>query len=74
MTPPFGLIQFKGDKVLPILQGQCTQMVNNLSEGCAPLLAFCDPKGRMYGSGRLVIHQVSLIDHTRDQSEAMSPD
>ena len=72
MTPPFGLIQFKGDKVLPILQGQCTQMVNNLSEGCAPLLAFCDPKGRMYGSGRLVIHQgvISLITPT-DQSEAM---
>ena len=72
MTSPFGLIQFKGDKALPVLQGQCTQMVNDLSEGCAPLLAFCDPKGRMYGSGRLVIHLgiVSLITPT-DQSEAM---
>ena len=72
MTSPFGLIQFKGDKALPVLQGQCTQMVTNLSEGYAPLLAFCDPKGRMYGSGRLVIHQgiVSLITPI-DQSEAI---
>lgn len=72
MTSPFGLIQFRGDNALPVLQGQCTQMVNNLSEGHAPLLAFCDPKGRMYGSGRLVVHQgiVSLITPT-DQSEAI---
>ena len=51
MTSPFGLIQFQGDNALPVLQAQCTQMVNNLSEGYAPLLAFCDLKGRMYGSG-----------------------
>lgn len=72
MNSPFGLIQFKGDKALPVLQGQCTQMVNNLSEGYAPLLAFCDPKGRMYGSGRLIIYRgiVSLITPI-DQSEAI---
>ena len=72
MTSPFGLIQFTGDKALSVLQGQCTQMVTDLDEGRAPLLAFCDPKGRMYGSGRLVVHQhkVSMITPV-DQSEAM---
>ena len=72
MNSPFGLIQFKGDKALPVLQGQCTQMVSSLSEGYGPLLAFCDAKGRMYGSGRLIIHQgiVSLITPV-DQSEAI---
>jgi len=72
MTSPFGLIQFTGDKALSVLQGQCTQMVTNLGEGCAPLLAFCDPKGRMFGSGRLIVHQhmVSMITPL-DQSEAM---
>jgi folate-binding protein YgfZ len=72
MTSPFGLIQFTGDKALSVLQGQCTQMVTDLGEGCAPLLAFCDPKGRMFGSGRLIVHQhmVSMITPL-DQSEAM---
>ena len=72
MTSPFGLIQFTGDKALSVLQGQCTQMVTDLGEGCAPLLAFCDPKGRMFGSGRLVTHQnvVSMIAPS-DQSDAM---
>ena len=72
MNSPFGLIQFKGDKALPALHSQCTQMVNNLTEGYAPLIAFCDSKGRMYGSGRLVIHQgiVSLITPI-DQSKAV---
>jgi folate-binding protein YgfZ len=72
MTSPFGLIQFTGDKALSVLQGQCTQMVTDLVEGCAPLLAFCDPKGRMFGSGRLIVHQhmVSMITPL-DQSEAM---
>jgi folate-binding protein YgfZ len=72
MTSPFGLIQFTGDKALSVLQGQCTQMVTDLDEGHAPLLAFCDPKGRMFGSGRLVTHQhvVSMITPL-DQSEAI---
>ena len=72
MNSPFGLIQFKGDKALPALHSQCTQMVSDLTEGYAPLIAFCDSKGRMYGSGRLVIHQgiVSLITPI-DQSEAI---
>ena len=72
MTSPFGLIQFTGDKALSVLQGQCTQMVTDLGEGRAPLLAFCDPKGRMFGSGRLVVHQhmVSMITPL-DQSKAM---
>jgi folate-binding protein YgfZ len=72
MTSPFGLIQFTSDKALSVLQGQCTQTVTDLGEGCAPLLAFCDPKGRMFGSGRLVVHQhmVSMITPL-DQSEAM---
>ena len=72
MTSPFGLIQFTGDKALSVLQGQCTQMVTDLGEGRAPLLAFCDPKGRMFGSGRLVVHQhmVSMISPL-DQSETM---
>jgi folate-binding protein YgfZ len=72
MTSPFGLIQFTGEKALSVLQGQCTQMVTDLGEGCAPLLAFCDPKGRMFGSGRLIVHQhmVSMITPL-DQSEAM---
>ena len=72
MNSPFGLIQFKGDKALLALHGQCTQMVSNLSEGYAPLVAFCDPRGRMYGSGRLIIHQgiVSLITPI-DQAEAI---
>jgi folate-binding protein YgfZ len=72
MTSPFGLIQFTGDKALSVLQGQCTQTVTDLGEGCAPLLAFCDPKGRMFGSGRLIVHQhmVSMITPL-DQSEAM---
>ena len=72
MNSPFGLIQFTGDKTLSVLQGQCTQMVTDLGKGSAPLLAFCDPKGRMYGSGRLVFHHnvVSMIAPL-DQSEAM---
>ena len=72
MTATFGLIRFSGDKTLSVIQGQCTQMVTNLTEGSSPLLAFCDPKGRMYGSGRLVIHQntVSMITPI-DQSEMM---
>jgi len=72
MTSPFGLIQFTGDKALSVLQGQCTQMVTDLDEGHAPLLAFCDPKGRMFGSGRLVTHQnvVSMVA-PMDQSDVM---
>ena len=72
MTATFGLIRFSGDKTLSVIQGQSTQMVTNLTEGSSPLLAFCDPKGRMYGSGRLVIHQntVSMITPI-DQSEMM---
>lgn len=72
MTSPFGLIQFTGDKALSVLQGQCTQKVTDLGEGNAPLLAFCDPKGRMYGSGRLVLHSniVSMITPT-DQADAV---
>ena len=68
MNSPFGLIQFKGDKALPVLQGQCTQMVSDLSEGYAPLIAFCDPKGRMYGSGRLIIHQGIVESHNTHRS------
>jgi folate-binding protein YgfZ len=72
MTSPFGLVQFTGDKALSVLQGQCTQMVTDLGERSAPLLAFSDPKGRMYGSGRLVVHHhaVSMITPL-DQSDAM---
>ena len=72
MTSPFGLIQFTGDKALSVLQGQCTQTVTDLDEGHAPLLAFCDPKGRMYGSGRLVLHdnKVSMITPI-DQADAL---
>ena len=54
MNSPFGLIQFKGEQTLKLLQGQCTQMVTNLNAEHAPLIAFCDPRGRMFGSGRLL--------------------
>ena len=72
MMTPFILLQFSGEKTLIVLQGQCTQLVSDLSEGHAPLLAFCDPKGRMFGSGRLVLHQgvVSLIT-PRDQATTL---
>ncbi|MBU26322.1 MAG: hypothetical protein CMD99_09895 [Gammaproteobacteria bacterium] len=63
MTSPFGLIQFDGDKTLQALQGQCTQSVTSLTSAEALLVAFCDPKGRMYGSGRLLQYEgiISLI-------------
>ena len=72
MTPPFSLIQFEGDKTLEALQGQCTQAVTGLTDSEAILIAFCDPKGRMYGSGRLLKHQgiISLITPL-DQAEAL---
>lgn len=72
MNSPFGLIQFKGDQTLKVLQGQCTQMVTNLTPEHAPLVAFCDPKGRMFGSGRLLQYNnlVSLITPI-DQSDAL---
>jgi folate-binding protein YgfZ len=72
MNSPFGLIQFKGDQTLKVLQGQCTQKVTELSSEHAPLIAFCDPKGRMFGSGRLLQHNnlVSLIT-PMDQSDAL---
>ena len=40
MTATFGLIRFSGDKTLSVIQGQCTQMVTNLTEGSSPLLLF----------------------------------
>ena len=63
MTPGFSLIQFEGEKTLQALQGQCTQAVTGSTDANALLVAFCDPKGRMYGSGRLLNHQgiISLI-------------
>ena len=72
MTPLFSLIQFEGDKTLEALQGQCTQAVTSLTDSEAILIAFCDPKGRMYGSGRLLKHQgiISLITPF-DQAELL---
>lgn len=72
MTPPFSLIQFEGEKTLQVLQGQCTQAVTGLTDTEALLVAFCDPKGRMYGSGRLLKHQgiISLITPL-DQAEVL---
>ena len=72
MTSPFCLIQFEGDKTLQTLQGQCTQAVTGLTDADALLVAFCDPKGRMYGSGRLLNHQgiISLITPL-DQAEIL---
>jgi len=72
MTSLFSLIQFEGDKTLEALQGQCTQAVTGLTDSEAKLIAFCDPKGRMYGSGRLLKHQgkISLITPL-DQAEAL---
>ena len=72
MTSPFSLIQFEGEKTLQVLQGQCTQAVTRLTDTEALLVAFCDPKGRMYGSGRLLKHQgiISLITPL-DQAEVL---
>lgn len=72
MNSPFGLIQFKGDQTLKVLQGQCTQMVTSLNAEHSPLIAFCDRKGRMFGSGRLLQYNnlISLITPT-DQSDAL---
>ena len=72
MTSPFCLIQFEGDKTLQALQGQCTQAVTGLTDADALLVAFCDSKGRMYGSGRLLNHQgiISLITPL-DQAEIL---
>jgi len=72
MNSPFGLIQFKGDQTLKVLQGQCTQMVTNLNAEHAPLIAFCDPRGRMFGSGRLLKYNnvISFITPI-DQADAM---
>jgi folate-binding protein YgfZ len=72
MNSPFGLIQFKGDQTLKVLQGQCTQMVIGFNAKHAPLIAFCDPKGRMFGSGRLLQYNnlVSLITPI-DQSDVL---
>ena len=72
MNSPFGLIQFQGDQTLKVLQGQCTQMVTDLNPEHAPLIAFCDPKGRMFGSGRLLQYNnvISLITPI-DQSDVL---
>lgn len=72
MNSPFGLIQFTGDLTLKVLQGQCTQMVTDVNIERAPLIAFCDPKGRMFGSGRLLQYNnvISLISPI-DQSDAL---
>lgn len=51
----FIVIAFQGDRVLTALNGQSTQALTELSETHAPLAAFCDPKGRMIGSGRFML-------------------
>ena len=53
--PTFRVIAFSGDQVIKALNGQSTQALTEISDAFAPLGAFCDPKGRMIGSGRFVL-------------------
>ena len=68
MISPFICIEFDGDKAFDVINGQSTQVAPALPDENAPLAAFCDPKGRMFGSGRLlVIDRVLHFITPRDQ-------
>lgn len=56
-------IEFMGANALTALNGQATQDLTQVTTEQAALTAFCDPKGRMVGSGRLCLFEdrVALI-------------
>lgn len=69
---PFVCIEFQGDGARKALHGQCTQDLVSLSEDQARLAAFCNPKGRMLGAGRMLALADRLILITaQDQAEAL---
>jgi len=69
---PFVCIEFVGDGALRALHGQCTQDLLQIATNTARLGAFCNPKGRMLGSGRFVRTPDRLLMVTAaDQSDAL---
>ena len=78
MISPFICIEFNGDKAFDVINGQSTQVAPAPKEKNAPLAAFCDPKGRMFGSGRLlvidrVLHFITPLDQVDFLLQQLSP-
>lgn len=71
-STPFVCIEFHGDGARRALHGQCTQDLVSLTESDARLAAFCNPKGRMRGAGRILALADRLVLITaRDQADAL---
>jgi tRNA-modifying protein YgfZ len=69
---PFVCIEFHGEGARSALHGQCTQDLLSLTGSEARLAAFCNPKGRMRGAGRILALPDQLVLITaRDQAEAL---
>lgn len=54
MSCEFVCLRFEGTNAEKALNGQCSQDVRDLGSTSSKLIAFCNPKGRMFGSGRLI--------------------
>lgn len=78
MASAFVCLEFKGNRAIDLINGQSTQTVANLTEKNSLLLAFCNPKGRMFGSGRLllidqVLHLITPADQAESLLETLTP-
>ena len=78
MVSPFICVEFDGEKAFDVINGQSTQVVPSRTEESAPLAAFCDPKGRMFGSGRLLVidkllHFITPLDQVDFLLRQLSP-
>ena len=68
----FLCLEFLGDAACRTLHGQCTQDLLTLEPGQARLVAFCNPKGRILGAGRMLADENRmLLVTTADQAGAL---
>lgn len=68
----FLCLEFLGDAARRTLHGQCTQDLLTLEPGTARLVAFCNPKGRILGAGRMLVDDSRmLLITTADQAPAL---
>jgi folate-binding protein YgfZ len=74
----FVVFAFQGEHAVSALNGQATQALTGLDDAHAPLTAFCDPKGRMIGSGRMLwidetLHFVTARSQAEDLMAHLKP-